>query len=158
MTHSWSVLTAGTALACAASGGAFLTYSGFTTTALSRLPASAGMAAMQQVNLAAPRSPAFMTLVLGPALLAVVLAVRALLHRDEPGAALTLAGAAVYVLGVVVTTAAFHVPRNDALAVLDATTQAGGWHAWLRSWVAGNHVRTLSGLLSAGLLLAASRS
>ena len=151
MSDWWSTLTGLAALASAASGGAFLTYSTFTTRALSRLPDPAGMAAMQQVNLAAPRSPAFMALVFGPGLLAAVLGVRAGTRLHQPGSAYVLAGAVVYLVGVVGMTAAFHVPRNDALAVLDAAKDSGQWQGWLRTWVAGNHVRTLGGL-AAGVL------
>ncbi|SDD33227.1 anthrone oxygenase family protein [Auraticoccus monumenti] len=154
MTTPWVVLTALTALAAAACGGAFLTYSTFTTRALGRLPGPSGLAAMQEVNRAAPRSASFMALVFGPALLGVVLAVRAVLAWQGPASALVIAGALTHLLGVAVVTAAFHVPRNDRLARLDPQTDAGSWPGWLRSWVAGNHVRTVSGLLAGTLLLA----
>ncbi|MDO9381203.1 MAG: DUF1772 domain-containing protein [Nocardioidaceae bacterium] len=154
MTDVWRILAAVTAAGAAASGGAFWTYSTFTTTALGRLPAARGMAAMQQVNLAAPRSVGFMALLLVPAVLAVGAAVHALVARP-PGGWLVVAAAVAYLVGVVGTTVVFHVPRNDALAAMDPLTQADAFGSWLDAWVAGNHVRTASGLLS-GLLLALS--
>ena len=157
MSDAWPWLVVGSALACAASGGAFLVFSIFTSTALARLPAAQGMAAMQQINLAAPRSPAFMGLVFGPGLLLAVLATRSLVDRpDGSSLALLLSGAGVYILGVIVMTAVFHVPRNNSLATMDAPTRADDFFAdWLRAWVVANHVRTVSGLL-AGVLVALS--
>lgn len=154
MTTSWVALTALTALAAAACGGAFLTYSTFTTGALARLPGSAGLAAMQQVNVAAPRSASFMALVFGPALLGVVLAVRAVLDWQGASSALVVAGALTHLLGVAVLTAAYHVPRNERLARLDPESDADRWPEWLSAWVAGNQVRTVAGLLAGALLLA----
>ena len=149
---SWSTLTGLTALACAASGGAFLTYSTFTSRALGALPDAAGLAAFQQVNVQAPRSVSFMALVFGPAVLALVLGVHALIDRARPGSGYVLAGSIVYIVCVVGMTAGFHVPRNDALALLDPVRDAARFPGWLRTWVLGNHIRTLGGL-GAGVLL-----
>ena len=152
MSGAWRALTAVTALACAASGGALATYSGVTVTALRRLPAAQGMAAMQQVNLAAPRSASLMALLFVPGAASLVLLARAVVDRGAPRPGLVVAGAAVYLLGVVGTTVAFSVPRNAALAGLDAASQHDAWQPWLQAWVRSNHVRTVSGLLAAGLL------
>lgn len=143
--------TAATAVAAAASGGVFVAYSTFTGTALRRLPASEAIATMQQVNLAAPRSPVFMLLLFVPAATAAALAVRAVVARD-PGSAWLVTGAGVYLLGVVVTTVAFHVPRNDLLAGWAPGTHTAQWDGWLSSWLAGNHVRAAAGLVSSALL------
>ncbi|WP_340538260.1 anthrone oxygenase family protein [Nocardioides sp. GXZ039] len=152
MSRAWELATAVTALGAAATGGAFLTYSTFTTAGLRRLSDADAMAAMQQINLEAPRSVSFMVLLFVPGLAGLVLAARALLAR-EPGSLLVLAGVGVYVVGVVGVTVAFNVPRNDTLAALDAATQHDGWRSWLSGWVAGNHVRIVSGLLAAALLV-----
>lgn len=154
MTTPWVVLTAVTALAAAACGGAFLTFSTVTSRALARLPAPAGLAAMQEVNVAAPRSASFMALVFGPALLGLVLGVRAVTDWQGAASLLVVAGALTHLLGVAVVTIAFHVPRNDRLARLDPDSGAADWPGWLRSWVAGNHARTVCGLLAGALLLA----
>ncbi|MFY0409260.1 anthrone oxygenase family protein [Solicola sp. PLA-1-18] len=151
MTDLWRLLTAATTIGTAASGGALLTYSTFTTTGLARLPASQGMAAMQQLNLAAPRSAGFMTVLFLPAALTVALAVHALATRPG-GAWLVVTATAVHVVGVVGVTVLFHVPRNDALASMDPVADAARFGPWLEAWVAGNHVRTASGLLSSVLL------
>lgn len=151
MSGRWEILTIAAGLGAAASGGAFLTYSTLTTAALRHLPDAEAMTAMQQINLAAPRSVSFMALVFAPGVLCLVAGSRALLAR-HPGSALVLAGACIYLVGVVGMTVVFHVPRNDALATLDAVTQHQDWRGWLASWVMGNHVRTVSGL-AAGVLL-----
>lgn len=50
---------------------------------------------------------------------------------------------------------AFHVPRNDALAVLDpagpGTVEA--WRTYLAEWTRLNHVRTVSAAVGCVLLL-----
>ncbi|MVA74623.1 DUF1772 domain-containing protein [Auraticoccus sp. F435] len=155
MSTLWTVLTALTAVLAAAAGGAFLTFSTFVPAGLDRLPAREAMAAMQGVNVAAPRSASFMVLLFGPAVLGVVLAVQAVLSWQGTSSALLLAGALVHVVGVAGTTVVFSVPRNDRLAAMDPDQDAGAWAGWRRSWVAGNHVRTVSGLLAGALLLAA---
>lgn len=152
----WKALAAVTVLGCAASGGVFLAFSTFTGSALARLPATVGMATMQQINLFAPRSPVFMALLFGPAVLGAALACR-MIVSPAPGRALVVSGVVVYVLGVVVMTAAFHVPRNDTLARLDPLTQSADWHPWLRAWILGNHVRAVSGLAAAALVGAGLR-
>lgn len=157
MSGAWRAAVALTALGCAGSGGAFLVFSTLTATALRRLPAAQAMAAMQQVNEAAPRSAVFMAVVFGPAVAGLVLAVRALAHRGEPHGALVVVGAVVYVVGVAGMTVVFHVPRNQALAALDPVVYASSWGSWFSSWVAGNHVRVVSAFVAAGLLMAGLR-
>ncbi len=93
-----------------------------------------------------------MALLFLPAATSLVLLGRAAIDRTAPRPGLLLSGSALYLLGVVGTTIAFHVPRNDALATLDPLTQHDHWQAWLQAWVRGNLVRTLSGLVASGLL------
>jgi uncharacterized membrane protein len=54
---------------------------------------------------------------------------------------------------------AFHVPRNDALAALDPSDPdaESQWNRFVRTWTAGNHVRTIAPLASATLLTIALR-
>ena len=123
--------------------GVFFAFSTFVMAGLRKLPPAQGLAAMQQINIAAP-TPPFMIVLFGTALISVVLGVGALRHLDSPGAMLRLVGAAAYLLAIVLT-AAYHVPHNDALAKLDPRA-AGSAHAWLvyaRDWTALNHLRTL---------------
>jgi uncharacterized membrane protein len=65
---------------------------------------------------------------------------------------------ATFVLGVTVWTIAFHVPLNNALALVGSGDDAArAWAAFGPRWTAGNHVRTTAGVVAAGLFAAAAR-
>ncbi len=148
--------TVAAALGTGAMGGVFFAFSTFVMRGLARLPASQGMAAMQSINVAAVR-PGFMTGLFGSAALCVGLGVHALRHRDRAPARLVLAAAAIYLLGTIVLTIAYHVPRNDALARLvpsDPAT-AAYWRNYVSAWTSANHVRTASSLAASLLLVLA---
>lgn len=139
--------------------GVWFAFSGFVMHALARLPAPAGIAAMQSVNRSAVRPP-LMAAVFGTAALCVGLAARAVVTWGGPGTALSLAGALVYLLGTIGVTVAANVPRNDRLAALDAEAPdaAERWAGYVAGWTAWNHVRLATSLLAAVLLtLAGSR-
>ena len=99
---------------------------------------------MQHINKLAP-NPWFMTALLGPALLSLVLGVYALTRMGKPGAVVLLVGCAVYLVGIVLTMA-YHVPHNDALALVDVNSPdiAKTWTDYYKPWMLWNHVRTLS--------------
>ncbi len=111
---SWLILVA--ALGAGLTAGVFLAFSSFVMTGLGRAPAAVGVRAMQEINRAAP-NPVFMLTLFGTAVLAVGLAVAAVVGRG-PGWGLVVAGAAAYLVCVVLTIG-YHVPRNEALAALD---------------------------------------
>lgn len=138
--------------------GVFFSFSTFVMAGLRQAGPEVGLAAMQAINRAAP-TPAFMTVLFGSSALAGVLAIRALADLDRPGAGLVVAGAAASALTLGVTIA-FHVPRNDALALLDpgATGSVDAWRDYARVWTAGNHVRTLASTAATGLLALALRA
>src|SRR5262245_39770494 len=133
-------------------------FSTFVMRALGRLPASQGVAAMQAINLAAP-SPMFMVALMGTAAVCVVLAVWALVSWRETGSVSVLAASILYLVTIAMT-AGFHIPRNDALAVLDpnAAATADHWPTYLRSWTLGNHFRTVTAITSALLFTIGSRA
>ncbi|WP_041938993.1 MULTISPECIES: anthrone oxygenase family protein [Frankia] len=150
-------LTLITAVGAAVVGGVFFAFSAFVMTALRQLPPDQGLAAMQSVNRQAPTA-ALMLVMFGTAAACVVLGVASVRDPDEPGAWYRLAGAALYLFGVLLTIA-YHVPHNDALARVDPTA-AGADGSWLRyagDWTAWNHVRTLLSVAGAVVLVAAVR-
>lgn len=63
------------------------------------------------------------------------------------------AGAGI-VIGTVLVTVVCNVPRNDALAALDAghPDSAPVWTTYLRGWTRWNHVGTAAALAAAALL------
>jgi uncharacterized membrane protein len=145
---SWLVLAA--ALGCGLMAGVFFAFSSFVMPALGRLPAPRAIAAMQAMNVSAV-TPAFMTLFLGTAVLCAAAGVAGLLLRGGPGSALLLAGSLLYLGGGVGVTAAYNVPRNDALAPLDpdAEESAGHWRRYLAEWTRWNHLRTVASTAAA---------
>jgi uncharacterized membrane protein len=76
---------------------------------------------------------------------------------DEPYAGYLLAGSALYMLGVILPTVAYHVPRNEALAAVDAANAqaAALWARYLAGWTAWNHVRAAAALSATAALIGA---
>ncbi|GAB3071152.1 anthrone oxygenase family protein [Pedococcus soli] len=161
---SWvEVVVALTALASALLSGALFSFSAFVMRSLGRLDPPEGIRAMQRINEDAPRSLLMVPLMVSP-VGSLVSAVAVLAGWGVEGSpvgesrALVLAGAILGVLAFVVTAAA-NVPRNNALATLDAGDPgaAGEWAAYRVSWTRWNHVRVVLALGSAVLLAAALR-
>jgi uncharacterized membrane protein len=141
-------LTLVAAVASAVVAGVFFAFSTFVMPALRRMPSTAGMPAMQSINKMAPSSPLFMLALMGTAVLCVGLAIFVLVTRaGEPGTAWVVAGCALYLVCIAIT-GAWHVPRNDALNLVDpaAPGAAETWSHYLAGWIPWNHVRTLSPL------------
>lgn len=149
-----SGLTLVTALGAGLSAGVFLAFSSFVMAGLATTPEAVGARAMQGINRAAP-SPVFMLVLFGTGALAIVITVIGF-ARASPAAPLLLAAALAYLVCLGLTIG-YHVPRNDALALLDP--DAGGtaalWREYLRDWTRLNHVRTLSAAVGCLLLIIA---
>jgi uncharacterized membrane protein len=150
------LLTVAAALGAGAVSGVFFAYSTFTMSALRRLAPASGAAAMQSINREAPRPP-LMALMFGTAAASLALGVVAALDLGEPSSVYLLLGAALYLIGVVAVTVAYHVPRNDRLGALDPDSAEGAayWGVYLREWVRMNHVRTIASLVAAALYVIA---
>lgn len=151
------LLTLCTAVGSGVVAGVFFAFSTFVMPALARLPPAQAIAAMQAVNVAAINRW-FMGALFGTAAACLALAVAPLVGGRVPGRWLAVAGAGIYLVGVVVVTAAFNVPRNDALAAVTAGSveAAGAWSRYLAEWSAWNHVRTVAGVGATALLVAAA--
>jgi len=143
-------LTLASALGCGLIGGAFFAFSSFVMKALGRLPPAQGIAAMQSINIVVI-NPWFMVPFLGTAAACVFLAVSSLRAWHSPGAAYLLAGSLLYLLGTLLVTFVFNIPRNNRLAVVDPASADGAklWAGYLSSWTAWNHVRTVAALAAA---------
>jgi uncharacterized membrane protein len=111
------------ALSCALVAGIFFAFSNFVMRALFRVPG--GMAAMQAINVTV-LNPLFLALFFGTAAACALLAV---LSWNRP---LAIGGALLYLLGTFGVTIVFNVPRNKALARLDAADSVA---AWRRCWM-----------------------
>lgn len=151
-----TTLTALAALGAALVAGVLLAFSAFVMKGLDALDPTSAIAAMQQINRAAP-GPGLLVPLMGTAVLALVLGVLAVvsLASGPSGRAwLVLVGCLLYLVSFGVT-AGYHVPRNDALGLVDPL--AGGaaqvWRAYAGPWLLLNHVRTAAAGLGAAALV-----
>ena len=140
------ILTVLTALGAATFGGALFAFSAFVMHGLDRTPTRAAVEAMQQINLSAPRAP-LVGVMLGTTGLAVATAA---LTRSP----LVIAGSMAFLASIAIT-GLFHIPRNNALADVDAAGPAAApaWAAYSGPWQRGNHVRASAALAGALLLV-----
>jgi len=108
-----------------------------------------GIAAMQSINVVVI-NPWFMGAFLGTAVICVLLAGTALFHWQRPASPYLLAGSMFYVLGSLLVTMRFNVPRNNALAIVDAAANGPTvWAQFVAEWSVWNHVRSIASLLAA---------
>lgn len=156
------ILIAASFLAALGSGlmaGLFFVFSTFMMTALARLGAPQGIAAMQSVNVAI-LNPLFLSVFMGTAVLSLVTGAAALWNWRAAGSGWLLAGSLLYLAGIMVVTMLFNVPLNDALAAVDPASGEGAaaWQRYLDVWVKWNHVRTVAGLGALACFILALRS
>jgi len=146
-------LTLVAALGCGLIAGVFFAFSSFVMKALARLQPAQGVGAMQAINVAAV-TPAFMAALFGTAVVCSILAVWAFFAWDERFAPYLLVGSLLYLVGTIVLTIAYHVPRNDALARVEphSADAESHWTRYLSGWTAWNHVRAAAALAAAATL------
>ncbi len=149
-------LTAGVLalLGSALIGGVFFAFSSFIMKALARVPASAGIAAMQSINVVVI-NPSFIGAFMGTALLSIAVIVLALLNGINPATMFFIGGAVFYFVGTFLVTIFGNVPLNNQLAaasVIDSDA-AVLWMHYLDRWTKWNHVRTAAAIV-ASLLFA----
>jgi uncharacterized membrane protein len=143
------VVTLVAALGTGLAAGFFLAFSACVMWALDRLPAAHGVAAMQTINVTVI-NPVIMTTLFGTGL--VCLAAIGVARGPY-----VVAGGAIYLLGTLGVTMAANVPRNNALARLDAASSEAEryWARYVAEWTGWNHVRTVAALVASGLFIAA---
>ena len=143
-------LTLVAALGCGMVAGVFFAFSAFVMQALARLSPREGIAAMQSINVAV-LNPWFLGAFFGTAGACVLALVSSLLRWHEPGAAYLLVGSALYLVGTLLVTMVFNVPKNEALASVAPADPDGArlWAGYVASWTAWNHVRTAAALAAA---------
>ncbi len=143
-------LTLITAVGCGLVAGILYAFSTSVMKALARLPSAQGIAAMQSINIAVI-NPLFMGAFFGTAAASVLVVIFSLLRWNEPEAVYLISGGLVYLIGTILVTMAFNVPRNDALATVDPQSADGArlWAGYLTSWTAWNHVGTAAAMAAA---------
>ncbi|MGH8017622.1 MAG: DUF1772 domain-containing protein [Opitutaceae bacterium] len=147
------IFTLLSALGAGLIAGTFFAFSICVMKALFRLPPPHGIAAMQAINVVI-LNPWFLVVFFGTAATCLLLAGWSLFMWHEPGAAWRLAGSGLYLVGVIVVTIVCNVPRNDALAAVDADGAEGAalWAKYVPAWTAWNHVRTVAAFAAAAVL------
>ena len=143
-------LTLFAALGCGLVAGVFFAFSAFVMKALARLPPGEGIAAMQSINVAV-LNPWFLGAFFGTAAACVLALISSLLRWHEPGTVYLLVGSVLYLMGSLLVTIVFNVPRNESLASLTPADPNGPrlWTGYVASWTAWNHVRTAASLAAA---------
>ena len=137
------VLTFAAAILSGVMGGIFYAFSTSIMPAFAKISAPNGTAAMQAINVAVI-NPLFMLALFGPAVLSAVLLVAALFGWGDLATGWVIAGSVLYLVGNIVVTGAFNIPRNNTLDKLSPTTaeSAAYWTRYLTEWTTWNHVRT----------------
>jgi uncharacterized membrane protein len=144
------------ALACALQAGIFFAFSNFVMRALAKIPAAAGIAAMQAINVTVI-NPFFMLLFMGAAGVSMLLLGLAIVQPIALNAHYAIAAAVCNLLGNFLVTVAGNVPLNNHLATLNPN-EAGvqrSWQHFLTRWTQFNHLRTAASLLAACLFVMA---
>jgi uncharacterized membrane protein len=127
-------------------GGVLFAFSSFVMPGLRDAGTEAGMTSMNALNVTAERPP-FMIPFFGTLLVCLVLGAAAFSALDTKAGVLRLVGAGLYLL-VIVVTAVYHVPHNNALGLLDpqAASSVHEWSSYVSGWTVWNHVRTVFAL------------
>ncbi|GFG53994.1 hypothetical protein CQY20_11035 [Mycolicibacterium agri] len=151
------VLTSIAAVACAAAGGMMYVFSTFVLRGLDRTGPVTAITAMRGINVVANSSAAFLLAFLGSAVLSAAVGVAAIVQIRQAGSVWLLVGAILGVLGAVITIA-FNVPLNNHLDAVDPSTlsvadAAREWQAYVSSWIAWNHTRTVTAIVASALML-----
>jgi uncharacterized membrane protein len=141
------------ALGCGLMAGLFFAFSVSVMKALARLPSAEGIASMQSINVAII-NPVFLAAFFGTAVGCVLVMIASLLRWQDPGALYLLIGGGLYLVGTLLVTLVFNVPKNNALASVAPADPEGAslWTDYLSKWTAWNHVRAGAALAAAASL------
>ena len=105
---------------------------------------------MQAINVVI-LNPWFLGVFAGTAVLCIFSLVPLIAQNAWPPATGPLVGSLLYLIGVVMVTRVFNLPRNDALAAAnpESADAARLWEGYLKTWTSWNHVRTAAALAAA---------
>ena len=151
------LILGGAGLLMALVAGVFLSFSDFVMRGLAQAPGGAGALGMAGLNRTVYRS-IFMTLLIGFVPASLLLSAVATMRLDGTALVLTLAGAALYLVGVMSVTGLGNVPMNRRLDRMAREGQGFGtyWPAYRRSWTWLNHLRVAAATMAAAAWIAAA--
>jgi len=144
-----TVLTVLAAIGCGIVGGVFFAFSAFIMPAFARLTPANGIAAMQSINITV-LTPAFLSVFMGSAVMAVIAAGASLMDFGGNEGVLRITGALLYVIGVIFVTGALNVPHNNQLKEVEPENRQDHdvWDRYLREWTTWNTVRTIASIVA----------
>lgn len=147
---AFDLLTLACAIGSGVIAGVFFAFSVSVMKALGAIRPACGIAAMQSINIVII-NPWFMSVFLGTAVTCAIALVVAVMSWDAAGTWGVSLGSVLYLVGVFFVTMRFNVPRNNALARVDAESDEAAklWVDYLSRWTAWNHVRTIAALAAA---------
>jgi len=131
--------------------GIFLAFSSGVVPGLRRASDETYVSAMREMNIAIPRSPAFLLPLFLPPFLLAGASVAAFVAAEEASGWALLIAAVIFVVGGTVLTSGRNIPLNNALEKARGGDATAAREAFDRPWAAWNHVRTLLTLAGFGL-------
>lgn len=145
------VITILSAVGTGISAGIYFIFSNTVMDALSKLKPHEGIAAMQSINRVI-LNPLFFSVFMGTAATSLIILISLFWRWGQPGSIYLLAGSLLYLVGTILVTILFNVPRNEALDKEEPESGEAAelWARYLTEWTAWNHVRTVACIL--GLL------
>ncbi|MGJ3231327.1 MAG: DUF1772 domain-containing protein [Oceanicaulis sp.] len=158
MTYDWPLyLCLFLGLWSAVIGGVFSAFSEFIMSGLQRAAPAGGVEAMQHINRTVLGTQ-FVAGLLSLAPISVLFAWYGATVFDGAALVTLVLAPIVYLPTVFLMTMFGNVPMNNRLDRLEHTTAeaAAYWRVYGRTWTRLNHVRTLGGILTAGLYIIAA--
>lgn len=137
-------------IGCAVVAGIFFAFSTFIMKALARIPAEAGITAMQTINVTV-LGPWFLGVFFGSGAICAVILIQTLFAWRGNSAIYLFTGSLLYLVGSILVTIVFNVPKNKRLAVLmpSAEDAESEWRDYVSRWTFWNHVRTAASAAAA---------
>jgi uncharacterized membrane protein len=150
------ILTFAAAIGSGLVAGVFFAFSSFIMSALGRLPAQQGIAAMQSICITVINL-GFMLALFGTAVLGLVLTAGSFSQWGQPRQILLVLAAVFYAVGCIGVTMVCNVPLNNALVAVqsDSGEAVTLWARYLKEWTFWNHVRTVASAITCALYIAA---
>lgn len=129
--------------------GLFCSFSSFIMQALSEIPHSSGIAAMQAINRVIVK-PSFLLVFWGTGLADALAVGFGWQQLNNTALIWSIAGGVIYVTGILFITIAFNIPLNNRLESVDPKSTEGSrvWETYLIIWVRWNHVRSIAAIAS----------
>ncbi len=136
--------------------GIYLAFSAGVMPGLIRASDETYVSAMREMNVAIPKSPAFILPLFAPPFLLGGAAVAGFLAGALSPAVLLTIAAVVYLVGSIFLTGGRNIPLNNALEAARGSDAAAARAAFDRPWRAWNHARTVLTLLAFALAVVAT--